>query len=167
MLTATRCRINNPWFAPDSAILGARESNGQCDPIVNRTAKSRNEASLRIIAGRWKGRRVRFIADGVRPTGDRVRETLFNWLAPLVSETRCLDMFAGTGALGLEALSRGAASVLFVERNPKVAARLKEKEANMTQDDKKTYLWTAGILGILVALFAVSYALGLIAPPPA
>lgn len=75
--------------------------------------------SFRIIGGAWRGRRLDFPAlAGVRPTGDRIRETLFNWLQPLIHGARCLDLYAGSGALGLEALSRGAAEVLFVEREP-------------------------------------------------
>src|SRR5450432_2632252 len=71
---------------------------------------------LRIIAGTWRGRRFRFTAEAdIRPTPDRVRETLFNWLAARVPQARCLDLCAGSGALGLEALSRGASRVHFVE----------------------------------------------------
>ncbi|WP_406672867.1 RsmD family RNA methyltransferase, partial [Natronospira sp.] len=73
---------------------------------------------LRLIGGRWRGRRLSFPeSGGVRPSPDRVRETLFNWLGPELVGARVVDLFAGTGALGLEALSRGAASVLFVERD--------------------------------------------------
>jgi len=72
---------------------------------------------LRIIGGDWRSRRLRFPAGaGLRPTPDRVRETLFNWLGPRVIGARALDLFAGSGALGLEALSRGASRVDFVER---------------------------------------------------
>ena len=72
--------------------------------------------SVRIIGGTWRGRRVHFPdSPGLRPTPDRVRETLFNWLQHSIAGTRCLDLFAGSGALGLEALSRGAREVLFVE----------------------------------------------------
>lgn len=82
---------------------------------------------LRIIGGRWRGRRLRFPdAPGLRPTPDRVRETLFNWLAPLIDGARCLDLFAGSGALGLEALSRGAGEVVFVERDRRVVQTLRE-----------------------------------------
>lgn len=82
---------------------------------------------LRIIGGRWRGRRLTFPALGeLRPTPDRVRETLFNWLAPVIAGARCLDLFAGSGALGIEALSRGAAEVVFVERHPTAARRLRE-----------------------------------------
>ena len=63
---------------------------------------------------------------GLRPTSERIRETLFNWLAPAIEGSRCLDLFAGTGALGLEALSRGAASVVFVEQSPEAAGLLRE-----------------------------------------
>jgi len=76
----------------------------------------RPERTLRIIAGRWRGRKFRFPPLDIRPTPDRVRETLFNWLAPRIESAYCLDLFAGSGALGLEALSRGAAEVMFVEQ---------------------------------------------------
>ena len=82
-----------------------------------RSAKSKPSGQFRIIAGEWRGRRVGFPAiDGLRPSTDRVRETLFNWLAPHIKQTRCLDLFAGSGALGLEALSRGAASCDFIDQ---------------------------------------------------
>lgn len=72
--------------------------------------------TLRIIGGRWRSRRLDFVAsEGLRPTPDRVRETLFNWLAGAVREARCADLFSGSGALGLEALSRGAAHCDFVD----------------------------------------------------
>jgi 16S rRNA (guanine966-N2)-methyltransferase len=80
---------------------------------------------LRIIAGRHRGRRLRFPAGvDIRPTPDRVRETLFNWLQPRIDGSRVLDLFAGSGALGLEALSRGAAQVVFVERDRRAAAAI-------------------------------------------
>ena len=91
------------------------------------------ERMLRIIAGAWRGRKFRFPEAQIRPTPDRVRETLFNWLQPRIDGARCLDLYAGSGALGLEALSRGAASVVFVERQRAVAeglrALLREWEA--------------------------------------
>src|SRR5258706_1696377 len=74
---------------------------------------------LRIIAGRWRGRRWQFPAGAIRPTSDRVRETLFNWLQGRLAGRRCLDLYAGSGALGLEALSRGAAHCVFVDRDAK------------------------------------------------
>ncbi len=82
---------------------------------------------VRIIAGQWRGRRLPVIeAPGLRPTGDRVRETLFNWLGPRLIGAHCLDLFAGSGALGLEALSRGASSNVFVEKSRPVLDSLKE-----------------------------------------
>ena len=89
--------------------------------------------SVRIIGGAWRGRRVHFPdAPGLRPTPDRVRETLFNWLQPVVAGARCLDLFAGSGALGLEALSRGAAEVVFVEQAPAPARMLREQLAHLS-----------------------------------
>ncbi|MCB1714670.1 MAG: 16S rRNA (guanine(966)-N(2))-methyltransferase RsmD [Candidatus Competibacteraceae bacterium] len=82
---------------------------------------------LRIIGGQWRGRKLRFPAlPGLRPTPDRVRETLFNWLSPLITGARCLDLFAGSGALGIEALSRGAARVVFVENDARASKTLRE-----------------------------------------
>jgi 16S rRNA (guanine966-N2)-methyltransferase len=84
--------------------------------------------SVRIIAGAWRGRRIHFPdMPALRPTPDRVRETLFNWLQHSVAESRCLDLFAGSGALGLEALSRGAKEVVFVEQFPAAARALQEQ----------------------------------------
>ncbi|SEP14292.1 16S rRNA (guanine(966)-N(2))-methyltransferase RsmD [Aquisalimonas asiatica] len=87
--------------------------------------RARNE--LRIIGGEWRGRRLRFAGGaGLRPTADRNRETLFNWLQPLLPGSRCLDVFAGSGALGFEAASRGAAEVVLVERDRRALAALRE-----------------------------------------
>lgn len=84
-------------------------------------------SELRIIGGDWRSRRLRFPdAGGVRPTPARTRETLFNWLAMYVPGSRCLDLFAGSGALGLEALSRGADQVTLVDHTPLLANALKE-----------------------------------------
>ena len=83
---------------------------------------------MRIVGGEWRGRLLRFPAvPGVRPTPDRVRETLFNWLQQRVAGSHCLDLFAGSGALGLEALSRGAAEAVFVDVDPAVTRYLLER----------------------------------------
>lgn len=79
---------------------------------------------MRIIGGQWRGRKFRFPPLSLRPTPDRVRETLFNWLQTRTAGARCLDLYAGSGALGLEALSRGAAAVIFVEQQRGAAAAL-------------------------------------------
>jgi len=86
----------------------------------------RRPGRLRIIGGRLKGSRLEVpLWPGLRPTPDRLRETLFNWLQSSIIGARCLDLFAGSGALGLEAESRGAASVVLVEREPALAASLR------------------------------------------
>ncbi len=90
--------------------------------------KSSYPGKLRIIGGRWRGRRLSVPeSEGLRPTPDRVRETLFNWLQTYIGGAQCLDLFAGTGALCLEALSRGAARVVMVEKAPAVAQRLSQQ----------------------------------------
>src|SRR5512139_2434157 len=82
---------------------------------------------LRIIGGEWRGRKIRFPpVAAIRPTPDRVRETLFNWLQGVTPGSRCLDLYAGSGALGLEALSRGAREVVFVDVAPAVKHHLEE-----------------------------------------
>ena len=92
----------------------------------SRARQSANQ--IRIIGGQWRGRKLNFPdADGLRPTADRVRETLFNWLAANIAGSRCLDVFAGSGALGFEALSRGASHCCFVDQN---AAVLKQIRVN-------------------------------------
>ena len=81
---------------------------------------------LRIIGGSWRGRTWRFPEGDIRPTPDRVRETVFNWLSASIAGARCLDLFAGSGALGLEALSRGASRVVFVEKLAEPARELRQ-----------------------------------------
>ena len=100
----------------------------------SRGAQSRggNTRVIRIIGGTWRGRRFRFAdVPDIRPTPDRVRETLFNWLGSRVIGARCLDLFAGSGALGFEALSRGAASAVFVEQSAVAARALTELRATL------------------------------------
>jgi len=97
----------------------------------NRSSSAKNAhqavGQVRIIGGDWRGRKLPVLsAEGLRPTSDRVRETLFNWLQFEVAGARCLDLFAGSGALGLEALSRGAKFVQFVEFVPEVARQLQQ-----------------------------------------
>src|SRR5436309_2406432 len=89
-----------------------------------------NRNRVRIIAGKWRSRLVKFApAAELRPTPDRVRETLFNWLGQHLDDLACIDLFAGSGALGFEALSRGAARVVMVERDRAVAQQLRERAA--------------------------------------
>ncbi len=85
---------------------------------------------LRIIGGRWRGRKLPVPAlPGLRPTPDRVRETLFNWLAPDIEGLACLDLYAGSGALGFEALSRGAGSALMLDSDGRAVASLRDSAA--------------------------------------
>ena len=103
---------------------------------------------LRIIGGTWRGRKLRFpAAASIRPTPDRVRETLFNWLGARVQRAECLDVFAGSGALGLEALSRGAARVTFIEQDAAAAQALSlllqdwgARDAQVVRADAVRYL---------------------------
>lgn len=105
-----------------------------------RPRSARKPGNLRIIAGEFRGRRIPVPErPGLRPSGDRVRETLFNWLAPWLPGSRCLEPFAGTGALSLEAASRGAARVLAVERDRELADALRERAAH----------WGAGAVEVI------------------
>lgn len=103
---------------------------------------------MRIIGGSWRGRKLSFPdVDGLRPTSDRIRETLFNWLAPDIQGAHCLDLFAGSGALGLEALSRGAGESVLIEKHPAAAQALVKNltllnatGAKVVNTDAVTYL---------------------------
>ncbi|MDR6991471.1 16S rRNA (guanine(966)-N(2))-methyltransferase RsmD [Luteimonas sp. 3794] len=103
--------------------------SGRPSSNVNRNT---GPGRVRIVGGRWRGTRLD-VPDvaGLRPTSDRVRETLFNWLLPVLPGARVLDLFAGTGALGLEAVSRGAASAVLVERDIGLAAALAATAARL------------------------------------
>ena len=96
---------------------------------------------IRIIGGEWRSRQLPFIeVPGLRPTPDRVRETLFNWLQGRISSARCLDLFAGSGAIGFEALSRYAAEVVLVEKHAKVAQQLRDNLASLKIEDERRAL---------------------------
>ena len=96
---------------------------------------------VRIISGSLKGRRISVLRNAnIRPTGDRVKTTLFNWLAFELSGVRVLDLFAGTGALGLEALSRGAAHTTFVEKNRRVARQLQSVCMQLAIDPQRVHV---------------------------
>jgi len=99
---------------------------------------------VRIIAGRWRGRKLAVpSAQGLRPTGDRVRETLFNWLQADVAGAHCLDLFAGSGALGFEALSRYARHVVFVETDPDVCRALEQAGEQLGVVNQSEAVWLA------------------------
>jgi 16S rRNA (guanine966-N2)-methyltransferase len=115
---------------------------------------------FRIIGGRWRGKRLAFLdRPGLRPTPDRVRETLFNWLQPVIHGARCADLYAGTGALGLEALSRGAARVTFVERDGKALGAIERHTRALDADGAVTALaevsaWVGAAAGPFDVVFA-------------
>lgn len=127
--------------------MSASKSGGGAAVAAGRGSRAR---VLRIIGGAWRGRKLRFPPSAdIRPTPDRVRETLFNWLGARVRGARALDLFAGSGALGLEALSRGASHVSFVERD---AAAVRELRARLAE-------WQAGD-AIVVRADALRYLSG-------
>jgi 16S rRNA (guanine966-N2)-methyltransferase len=100
------------------------------------SAKSNNKGSIRIIAGKHRGRKLPVLmAEGLRPTTDRVKETVFNWLMPYIQDSICLDCFAGSGGLGFEALSRGAEQVHFVELNKTAVKQLQENQRLLKADN--------------------------------
>jgi 16S rRNA (guanine966-N2)-methyltransferase len=113
--------------------------------LKSRSERARRSGRVRIIGGRWRGRMLP-VAEvaGLRPTADRARETLFNWLQPVLAGARVLDLFAGTGVLGLEALSRGAAAAVLVERE-RVAADALRAAISMLGADHATVVQTEAL----------------------
>ncbi len=119
---------------------------------MSKRAKLAITGQIRIIGGQWRGRKLP-VPDsiGLRPTTDRVRETLFNWLAPYIVDSHCLDCFAGSGALTLEALSRYAAKAVMLEKHHLIAAQLKQnlqrlnsEKATVVQTDALHWLDQSG-----------------------
>ena len=128
-------------------------------------APSRDAGSVRIVGGRWRGTKLRVIdRPGLRPTSDRVRETLFNWLMPMLPGARVLDLFAGTGALGLEALSRGASQAVLVEHDRDAAATLRETVARL-QGGEAAEIVQGDALAWLHAQPTASFDLAFVDPP--
>jgi 16S rRNA (guanine966-N2)-methyltransferase len=120
---------------------------------------------VRLIGGRWRGTRLAVPdAPGLRPTSDRVRETLFNWLMPVLPGARVLDLFAGSGALGLEALSRGATNAVLVERDPALAQALRETTARLQGGEAATVV-QGDALAWLTAQPPASFDLAFVDPP--
>ena len=98
--------------------------------------KKEKKGEIRIIRGKWKGKKIYFdLNDDLRPTPDRAKETLFNWLGQDLSQMSCLDLFSGTGALGLEAFSRGAKKVTFVEKNKEYLQKIKKVYLEMSEKE--------------------------------
>lgn len=120
--------------------------------------------AMRIIAGRWAGRELVSPGRRVRPTAEPVRDAALAWVADVLPGARVLDLFSGTGALGLEALSRGAASVDFVERNPEALHALKANLARLRARDS-TRLFKKDALTFLGGVEPLAYDLALVDPP--
>ena len=96
--------------------------------------KKEKKGEIRIIGGKWKGKKIYFdLNDDLRPTPDRAKETLFNWLGQDLKKMYCLDLFSGTGALGFEAFSRGAEKVTFVEKNKEYLQKIKKVYLEMSE----------------------------------
>jgi 16S rRNA (guanine966-N2)-methyltransferase len=120
----------------------------------------RPPGKLRIIGGEFRSRLIEFdAAAGVRPTPDRVRQTLFDWLTPMIEGARCVDLFAGSGAIGLEALSRGAAHVTFVETGARQAALITAALATLGATARATVMRVdaIGFLASTRAAFDIAF----------
>jgi 16S rRNA (guanine966-N2)-methyltransferase len=131
---------------------------------LTRSSSKLGAGKLRIVGGSLRGSKLTIgDAAGLRPTPDRVRETLFNWLAPTIAGARCLDLFAGTGALGIEALSRGAARVDFVERDARLAQQLRDNLVRLKQADASVR--NADAVSLLAEPPQLAYDLVFLDPP--
>ena len=120
---------------------------------------------IRIVGGRWRGTRLDVPRrPGLRPTSGRVRETLFNWLQPVLPGARVLDLFAGSGALGLEAVSRGAARATLVERDPVLAQALREV-AGRLDDENRVEVISVDALAWLHAQPGAAHDIAFVDPP--
>lgn len=110
-----------------------RKSRNQSTKGLNKVKASGN---IRIIAGKHRGRKLPVLmSDGLRPTTDRVKETVFNWLMPYINQSICLDCFAGAGSLGFEALSRGAKQVTMIELDKNAAKQLQQNKTLLNADN--------------------------------
>jgi 16S rRNA (guanine(966)-N(2))-methyltransferase RsmD len=113
------------WSMRSSKVSASARQSARASAALSGKPQGHAAHEVRIIGGQWRRTRLKVIdKPGLRPTPDRVRETLFNWLGQDLAGWRCVDAFAGTGALGLEAASRGAASVLMLEQDPALVSAL-------------------------------------------
>lgn len=128
--SAIQAEIRKAQAAAGAPVAAQKKATGKAVAAPDPTPKGAGE--IRIIGGQWKRTRLPVAQrPGLRPTPDRVRETLFNWLGQDLTGWRCLDAFAGTGALGLEAASRGAAAVLLVESDAALVAQLEKLQQRL------------------------------------
>ncbi len=132
---------------------------------ITMNKRSKNNA-IRLISGKWKGRKLEVMdSEGLRPTIDRVRETLFNWLMYEINGARCLDLFAGSGALGFEALSRGARFVQFVELNKKVSKSLVTNMKKLEPESTDVDVTIGSALDFLSRFQGVGFDIVFLDPP--
>jgi 16S rRNA (guanine966-N2)-methyltransferase len=126
--------------------------------------KAKATGSIRIIAGKHRGRKLPVLmSEGLRPTTDRVKETVFNWLMPYLQQSHCLDCFAGAGSLGFEALSRGAKQVTLIELDKHAAKQLQQNKALLNADNVEIHQTNA--LNYLAATPTSKFDIVFIDPP--
>jgi len=134
-------------------------------PVTHPRKDQAEPGRIRIIGGRWRGTRLSVPASpGLRPSSDRARETLFNWLMPVLPGARVIDVFAGTGALGLEAVSRGAASAVLVERDANLAQALRATVMRLSAQESVEVV-QSDALTWLAQLLPASFDLAFVDPP--
>ena len=140
----------------------ARNNSNRNKP--SKSVKDSKTGSVRIIAGKYRGRKLPVLmADGLRPTTDRVKETVFNWLMPYLVDANCLDCFAGSGSLGFEALSRGAKHVEFFELNKQASTQIDSNIKLLKADQAK--VTNGSCLKLLAQHSNSAYDLVFIDPP--
>ena len=128
--------------------------------------KKEKKGEIRIIGGKWKGKKIYFdLNDDLRPTPDRAKETLFNWLGQDLNKMYCLDLFSGTGALGFEAFSRGAEKVTFVEKNKEYLQKIKKVYLEMSEKADCNFFCAECLEWIQSNSFETKYDLIFIDPP--
>ena len=146
--------------------------------LLSGRGQGKSAGKIRIIAGKYKGRKLPVLmAEGLRPTTDRVKETVFNWLMPYISQANCLDCFAGSGGLGFEALSRGAVQVTLVELNRSAAKQLLANKELLKADNltvvhsdalsflKESFLKAGSLKSVLPTTAAKPFDLVFLDPP--
>lgn len=163
-LSATMKRVSRPTRAPSSAKKPYSSQKGKKS---GKTQNTNSPGQIRIIGGQWRGRKLPVLnAEGLRPTTDRNKETLFNWLMPYINDARCLDVFAGSGGLGLEALSRYAAHCDFIELDKQAASQLKSNLTLLKANElASATVHQADALGILKGISQAPYDIVFVDPP--
>ena len=128
------------WYYPPILPPSCRTKNymrrNQANKSQGKSKKRENEGVIRLISGKWRGKKLPVILlDGLRPTTDRTKETLFNWLMHDIRDAKCLDCFTGSGSLSFEVLSRFASSVVMLERDKQVAKQLQKNAELLVADN--------------------------------